>query len=489
MTKSSNFNQALWLGISALSNFLLAFLSSAILSRYFPKDEYGTYKQIMFVHTTLQVIFAAGLQSVFPYFIPRLSMEEGKTLVRRVTWLLVLLGGAFSLTLYVLSGHIAILLNNEELSTGLKLFSLAPLFTLPAMGVEGIYTALRRTKFVVVYQSSGRILILLCAILPVILFNGTYKEAVVGWTFASFLVFLLSLYMKGLPYKGIIPKRMPSVYRKVFQYSLPLMGASIVGMFYHSGSQFFISRFYGSEAFAEFSNGYISVPIVAMVMGSIRGVLLPLFSSAAKNGNMAEAMLTYKNSVKQAVKIVFPILVFCFVYSQDLMCLVFGDAYIESSTYFRYSLLRDFGNCLPFLPVMLAFGKSKFYFYVHLFVAVLLWIGDTVLVCTTTSPQILVLWSAITEILLLSCMFVYVKKVIGVVLLEKKLLLYIGKIIIHLSVIGILSYAISMHIESVELIIRILLNAAVYFSLVYFTGKILNVEYYKDIICRLVKFR
>ena len=38
--KSSNFNQALWLGIGSLCTFLIAFLTAPILVRYFDKNEY-----------------------------------------------------------------------------------------------------------------------------------------------------------------------------------------------------------------------------------------------------------------------------------------------------------------------------------------------------------------------------------------------------------------------------------------------------------------
>ena len=41
--------QAFWLGFGRLSSFALAFVSAAILSRFLSKEDYGTYKQIMYL--------------------------------------------------------------------------------------------------------------------------------------------------------------------------------------------------------------------------------------------------------------------------------------------------------------------------------------------------------------------------------------------------------------------------------------------------------
>jgi O-antigen/teichoic acid export membrane protein len=58
--KSNNTVQALWVGLGSLSSFALGIVSAAILSRYFDKAEYGTYKQILYVYHTLLVVFTPG---------------------------------------------------------------------------------------------------------------------------------------------------------------------------------------------------------------------------------------------------------------------------------------------------------------------------------------------------------------------------------------------------------------------------------------------
>jgi O-antigen/teichoic acid export membrane protein len=234
---NSNTQQALWLAISSFSSLALAFLSSAILSRYFDKTEYGTYRQILYVYGTLQTIFTVGLPSVFAYFIPRYSNEEGKYFVNKINTLFVVLGCCFSLLLFLSSDLIADILQNRELARGLKVFSIFPLFTLPTLGVEGLYTALRRTKDIAIYNTISKLLMLACIVLPVVYIKGDYVVAIMGWGAASFVIFIYAMYMKSKPYFGIAKKRIEKFYSTVFNYSTPLMAASIVGFFIASSNQ------------------------------------------------------------------------------------------------------------------------------------------------------------------------------------------------------------------------------------------------------------
>ena len=108
----SNFHQALWLGVGQLCSFAIAFVTAPILVRYFDKVEYGTYRQILYVYTSLLTLFTMGLPSVFAYFIPRLNTGQQKQLIDRLTFVFLCLGAVFSIALFIFSDLIAELLKN-----------------------------------------------------------------------------------------------------------------------------------------------------------------------------------------------------------------------------------------------------------------------------------------------------------------------------------------------------------------------------------------
>ena len=95
-----NIVQAFWLAFGKLSSFALAFISAAILSRFLSKEDYGTYKQVMYIYASFSLIFAAGLPETLTYFLPKLTKSEGKHLVNQFEIAFILLGLVFSLSLY-----------------------------------------------------------------------------------------------------------------------------------------------------------------------------------------------------------------------------------------------------------------------------------------------------------------------------------------------------------------------------------------------------
>lgn len=481
-TGDSNFQQALWLGIGQFCTFAITFLTAPILARYFDKVEYGTYRQILYVYTSVQTLFTMGLPSVFSYFIPRLNTGQQKLLVRKMTLLLFLLGAAFSLLLYVSADMISGLLKNPELSTGLRLFSPFPLFTLPTMGVEGIYTALRRTKEIAVYHIVSKLFMLACIVLPVVIWHMGYREAVIGWGIASFLTFLVAMYMKNKPYFKIQVEEIPNIYRDVFGYSLPLAGAFVVGFFVNSADQFFVSRYYGTQVFAEFSNGCFSIPIVGMVAASVKGVLLPLFSKADAEHDLTNVVQSYNNAVKKTATIVLPMLLFCFFFANDIMIALFGEKYQASKDFLRMYMLRDFFEIFPYLAALLALGYTRWYMKMHVVGAFLIWGIDFLLVYFFHYAPFIVLISSLFQISCRLCTFIYIYKKKGLNLLSNNVLLYVAKLVLHsLLILSCMLLCRYFCLNSLNEFESILLLGPSFYVVLIISGKKFNIDYVESV--------
>lgn len=475
---NSNFNQALWLVLGQVCTFALSFISAAILSRYFDKSEYGTYKQILYVYTTLSTLFTVGLPSVFSYFIPRLNTGQQKALIQSVNRLFVFLGIAFSISLFVLAKPIAGLLNNEELVTGIRLFSPFPLFTLPTLGVEGIYTALRKTKSIALYQVFSKIAMLLCIVLPVVAFGLGYKEAIIGWGVASFLTFLLAMYMKNRPYVKIEKEVIDGMYKMVFDYSLPLVGAFVAGFFISSADQFFISRYYGTETFAEASNGCLSIPVATMIASSVKNVLLPLFSKADATGTMGSAIVSYNNAVKKSTTLVFPILLFSIFFAKEIMVFVYGSQYEASGTYLKMYTLREFVACLPYFSVLMALGRSKIYMNMHIVGAILLWGFDFAFAFMHLPAPIFVLSSSILHIGWSVFAFSYIFKIAKVNLVSKDILLHLAKLCAHcVVVLAPIYWCITNYTTEWKPLWIIISGGILFYLIIVASGKLLRINY------------
>ena len=484
INNTSNTKQALWLMLSNFSSLALAFVSAAILSRFFDKVEYGTYRQILYVYGTLQTIFTIGLPSVFSYFIPRYNHQEGKYFVKKLNLIFVLLGLIFSLFLFLSSNLIADILNNESLALGLKIFSIFPLFTLPALGVEGLYIALKKTKYVAIYNTITKLIMLFCIIIPVIFFDGGVIQAILGWGSASLVTFVFAMYMKSKPYLGIKKKRIVNFYSTVFNYSTPLMAASLVGFFIASSNQFFISRYYGTEEFAEFSNGFLSLPIIGMVGGSIKAVLLPLFSKAQVDGELDKALISYKSAVERVVILVLPLILFCFAFSNEIMTFIYGELYYTSGKYFKASLIRDVFHILPYAAVLLATGNSKIYFKSHLVSAIFLLPLSYILSISSYSPLIIIYLFVLIEILRHIFLFKFIYKKEKLNLIPRDLLKKIITVVIHITLLLTLIYYLSIFLLPLQLPLVVVLSIKfiVFYIFLILTQKFFKLKYMSPIL-------
>lgn len=476
----SNFNQALWLSIGYVCSMAVGILSSVILSRYFSKTEYGTYKQIMYVYQIMFSVFQAGLPAVFTYFLPRYSREEGKFIVKKINSLLFIMGFCCSLLLFFLADFLANLLKNPELSIGLKIFSFFPLFTLPTLGVEGIYTVNKNTLFVAKYNVFTRLLMLVCIIVPVLFVKNDYRYALVGWGVASFIAFIIAMVAKTRVYNSVKEVEIPNIFHDVFRYTIPIMGSSIVFMAFNSASQFFISRYYGTEAFAEYSNGYMTLPFAPIFIAPIRILLTPIFAKASANKDYARAMETLYSSTKQIFILLVPLIFFAFAYSREIMSFLYGDAYINSFIYFRIILMFNFAEMFVFSSVMNAIGRTKQRFYFDILCTVLLWVADCYLVYSGSGNPYLI--AAAFAFLNTSCSYLlpglYLYKKEHICVLSMDLIKTLLKICLHNCVVLVCVYKIICFYDIMSNpLVCLCLSLLLFYILLILTSRVVNVDY------------
>lgn len=480
--RKDNSFQAMWVGMGSLSSFALAIASAAILSRYFNKTDYGTYRQILYVYNTLLVIFAAGLPSVFSYFLPRHTLEQGKEIVWKITKVLFLLGGIFSTFLFVFSGVIATVLKNPELSLGLKVFSPIPMLLLPTLGIEGIFSTYKKTIYIAIYNTLSRLLMLFFIVMPVILFKGDYIFAIYGWLVVSVISLLIALRFKRIPFKGVDSEASSLSYKQIFTYSLPLVAASIWGIAIRSADQFYISRFFGTEVFAEFSNGFIDIPFVGMVTGATTTVLFPIFSKIVNDNDknkINELLDLWRNALKKSAIIIYPIVIFFAFNAESIVIVLFSKTYIKSAIYFQIAMMLNFFNIIVFAPLLFALGENRFYARLHMFFALIAWIIGYAIILIFGSPIAIAVFSVLMSI---SKILISMNRISDIFKVDfwslfpgRKFLLIIAHSVLVIGVLKILYY---YFVPELNELLSLAITFTAYAMLLLGTSGIFKIDYF-----------
>ncbi|MBN2275450.1 MAG: oligosaccharide flippase family protein [Bacteroidales bacterium] len=474
---SSNTTQAIWVGIGQLSSFSLSIINAAILARYFDKAEYGTYKQILYIYNILLVLFSAGLHGAPSYFLPRQTMEQGKDFIFRLIRVFILLGFSFSLSLFLLAPVIADLFNNPDLTKGLRLFSITPMLMLPTNGLEGVYASLRKTRVIAIYTTATRIFTLILITFPVIILKGTYITAIYGWIISSVLTCILAIYLILRPYKDTLRHTTKFGYRDIFKYSLPLMVATVYGILIRFADQFFISRYYGTEVFAEFSNGFIDLPFVSMMIGATTTVLLPLFSryseSASGTGNICQ---TWKSATEKSVILIYPVLAFFIFNSKSSVIALYGEQYAISASYFMIGMLIGFFNIIVYNPVLFSMGKTRLYANMHLIQVALIWITGYAVVFLSGTP---ILYASLSRLLTIAQVCVgilFATRILGIKLKDIIPFNIMLRALLHSSLIcGIVAWLVGL--LNLNVFIRLGLSGLISAGIVLFTGGLFGIHY------------
>lgn len=467
------------MAIGSLCSFGFSIVSSMILSRYFNKADYGTYKQVMYVYNTLLTIFTLGLPKAFSYFLPRVELGQSKSLIRKITNLFFLLGGAFSLLLFVFSPQIALILKNPDLTNALRIFAIVPFFLLPTMGLDGILATFKQSKFIAVYHISTNIFKLLCVALPVMVWDLGYEQALMGFVISSFITFLLALYLKYLPVRNEGNEKCEITYKDIFKFSIPLLTASLWGILISSADQFFVSRYFGNEVFAEFSNGSMELPFVGMIVGACATVLSPIFSRLSHDqvDPKKDIYPLWMSVFEKTAKLIYPLVIYCLVFADVVMVVLYGHKYEISSNYFRIKLITNFFTLIAYGPLIINIGKVKYYSNVHMFTAIIVVGLELLSVKTIHSPYAISWISMLCQVGKIFAMLFLVSKFFGVKLYKLFPIKLIVQILIPSIAILLFERWLLLDVFQLGSLLVLFVSIALYAALYFCYSLIVKMDY------------
>lgn len=488
MEKKSNTKQALWIGIGNLFSTGIALVSAMILSRYFDKGDYGTYKQVIYIYSTTQIVFTLGLPRCFSYFLPKLPIEQAKQTINKITNIFYVTGLIFSALLYLSAPFLADGFKNPDLTEAVRIYSPVAFFMLPTLGLEGILATYQKSEYIALYNCLTRIFMLICVVVPVIAFGGSYRMALWGFVVSSFITYLLAVYLRNMPLRGVKHQQTTICYREIWGFALPLMTASIWGALINSTDQFFISRYFGTEAFANFSNGAAQLPFVGMVMASTVTVLTPVFTREIHNKNYSEVIDLWQRSTVKACKLLIPLIVFFMFFAENLMVVMYGDQYADSSVFFQIKQISAFTQVITAGTLLLAIGHTSFYSKIHKYALIAL-VPLEFLICRLCESAY---WVTAGHVFIMICMslavFIDVTRFLGIGLFEFIPLKHLFKLVIISVLASGVDYFICFNINMPNSFAILCFSFAIFIVIYFLLATIVKVDY-KEILLTLLPKR
>ncbi len=396
--------QTLILSMGSIFVICLSMAMAAVLSRLLGKEDYGTFRQVLYVYTCIAVVFQVGLPKATSYFLPKLPLDQGKSALKQIVMILIGSGLICSGLLYFGADIIGGLLKNQDLPKLLRAYAPMPTFLLPALALQGTCMTFSKAGAYTVFQIVTKLLALCSVCLPIYL-GYSMVQAIQLWCAVSFISMFIAVIMMFRPYWRIIATSCKYGFKDILTFCLPLLVASVLSTIVASADRFLVSRYLGTKIFAEYINGAIEFPLISIIASSTAAVLLPIFSRLHENPDGKDEILkVWGRAISKTTMLLYPMATLCFVYAEDIISILYSDRYSSSAIYFRIYLLLSIVRVISYMPLMIGIGALRSYVYGHILACIFMW-GMGGLICVYTQNPVYIAMCFVFSVFIMVVVF------------------------------------------------------------------------------------
>lgn len=328
-----------------------------IFSRVLSKEDLATYRQTLLAYEFITPILTLGIPSAMYYFLT--GNQKKKKLVLESILILIVSASAFSLFLYFGGNRfLARRFDNIELLETLKWFTLYPIYTFPSLSLIPALIIMERVKIATLYNIITNFLLATLIIITCYQTESYKIPLLVKIIFPIFSTPILFYLVFGtLDDKWEMPLVKDML--QMIRFGAPLgLSATLATLSVHL-DKVLVSSFATPEEFAIYSNGAIEIPLIGIITGSISSIIMVDMKKFCIEGRKEEAVELYKASALKTSFILFPAMIFLFLFAKDFMVLLFSEKYSQSFLAFRIYLLLIPIRIMSYGSAMTILGKSK----------------------------------------------------------------------------------------------------------------------------------
>lgn len=348
--------RALFLSSGSFASSCISFLIPIYLTRALSLENYGTFKQIFLLQSTLLIFLHFGLDSGLFYFIKSRKIPAGVFSLNAMVFEF-LAGLAVCLIALPLAGPLAHLLKNESLASLLP--SVLPIFIFSA--------ATQHFEHLLVLKNELRKSVLISfttdALKCLIIVGGFYfyrSLSTVFWGLSALYFlrfgFLLVTNLKDIGLNDLRLSRQWTIFKSQWKFSAPL-GIGQWVSFFSKFDRYLVSAFTGLREFTYYSVGCFDVPFVNQYGNQLTDLMS--FELANPKNNLKEKQRVWLSTKRHLFLVHLAVTFLLVLFARPLFNLVFSAQYVDSARYFQIYILSFLLLSLEADLVFRAFAKTR----------------------------------------------------------------------------------------------------------------------------------
>jgi O-antigen/teichoic acid export membrane protein len=307
--------------------FAAAFVVPMVLARIFDQGDFGTYKQLFLIYSTLYCVAQLGMSEGLFYFLPA-APERGGHYARNAMLVLTAAGAACLALLWAAQDGIAAWFNNDRLIGRLPLIGAYLLTMLVASVLEIVMTARKRHAMAAVTYASSDLLRSLLLIAPVLWFGG------LDWLLYGAIAFGLLRLCAAIRYLnaeyGGDLKTDRALARAQLSYAAPFSIYVLIEVMQLNLHMYVVSFHFDAATFAIYAVGCLSLPLVDFLMSSTCNVMMVRMREYLLKGATASVLAIWRDTTRKLLMLYAPLVGCLLTVAHEVIVVLYTDKYAAS---------------------------------------------------------------------------------------------------------------------------------------------------------------
>jgi lipopolysaccharide exporter len=359
--------------LNRLAILLFGFFSIFFMVRMMPKQDVGTWVLFTSITAILEMVRHGFIRNPFITHVVTAEGEERKTIITTSLALHCLLAGFISVLLLLGAAPLSKFWDAPELDTLFVLYALNTIIFIPFLHFEYLQTA--KLNFKAVFVSNfARVALPALYVMFLYFTDGslTLTNLAIAQVAATLLAAIIAyFYVKDIA--SIFSTIDGKMFKELFHFGKYTFGTNISSMVIKNTDSWMIGRFISTAGVAIYNPALKIANLVEVPTITIANMLFPRVPQKMKEQGVNGVRDIYYKSVSVILAIMLPAVIPMFIFSDLVITLVFGAAYIEASPILKitifYSLIIPFNR--QFGTIMDGLKYPKINFYLLVLVAVL----------------------------------------------------------------------------------------------------------------------
>jgi O-antigen/teichoic acid export membrane protein len=336
--------------------FAASFLLPVALVRLFDPAEFGAYKQLFLVYTTLYVVGSVLAESLF-YFLPRRPERAGSYVANAMVALGVT-GALFLALVWAQAGAIARGLGNPALAPQLPLLAAFLMVMLPAVGLEIVMIARERYRWGALSYGLSDVARVLALLLPALVTRSLHALLLGALAFAAARLLAAAFYFRWELGPALRPR--VALVGEQLAYALPFALTVVVETLQANYHHYAVSHRFDAATFAVYSVGCFQIPLLELVASPMGNLMMVRMAERIREGRGQEAQAVWAGTARGLALVFFPLLALLLAVAPDLIVFLFTDRYRASVPVFTIWSLSIALAVLPTEAVLRVYASTRF---------------------------------------------------------------------------------------------------------------------------------